>query len=185
MADEGLVSDDGDDSTTDPGTDDGTTDDPVFSTGFEAIAPNWLTGNAGILSSFLNNPRKFVVGAVLTAVLEGMFSIVSEAIRIIQLFLLGSSPATSSSDESVWGVVDIVAAVPRLLGGAGFEIGTTIIESIQALNQPIIEAAGTAGPLAPVILAVAISAEMIVVVLTIEYVIRILADVVPGLGGLV
>lgn len=148
--------------------------------------PSILTGGSlRILKSFVANPRRFILGAILTSILEGLFSIVTEALYILQLGLVGSSPTKSFPEEDVWGLADIAASLYRLLGQAGLEIGSEVIESVQALNNPLYELAGSAGPAAPLVVAIFLSAELVAVLLILEYTVRALADIVPGLGGLV
>jgi len=142
-------------------------------------------GTGSVLTSFATNPRKFILGAVLTTILEGVFSIFSEGISVLQLLFLGSAPATSSAGEEVWGIADIIAGVFRVLGDAGLEGGAVIIRTVQSVNDPLYELAGVAGPAAPLIIAVFVSVEVVVVLIALESAVKVLLDVVPGLGGLV
>lgn len=161
------------------GSVDGSDDDGLFDGGGDSFElPT-------VLKTFATNPRRFIVGAVLTTILEGLFDIVSEALRLLEMLLLGSATATSSPGEEVWGIADIIAAIFRVFGDAGLEGGAVIIRAVQSFNDPLYELAGVAGPAAPLIIAVFVSVEVVVVLLILEYTARALLDVVPGLGGLV
>jgi len=122
-------------------------------------------GLPDVLVSFANNPRRFIVGAVLTTILEGIFGIMSEILRIVQLFFVGSNPTASPPNEEVWGIADIIAGIFRAVGGAGVEGGAMIIRAVQSLNDPLYELAGVAGPAAPFLVAVIVSIEVVAVLL--------------------
>lgn len=131
--------------------------------------------------AFANNPRNFVLGAVLTALLEGLFSVVTTLLEAIQLVFVGDSITTT---EGAWGIADIPLGVAELLAGVGGEAGETVIGAIAAANDPLFTAAQTAGPLAPVLVVGVIVIEVLVLLFVGDRLLRVILDIVPGAGGL-
>lgn len=154
---------DGDDGGDDGGNNGGTI-------GLSDIGLGFLSGNTGVLSSFVTNPRRFIIGAVLTTILDGLFNITAVAIEGIQIGL--------------GALASIPTRVADALTGAGATIGTDIFQVVVNLNDPLFSAADTAGPLAPVLVAIVIVAETAIVLVVGERLIRVLVDVIPGGGGL-
>ena len=135
------------------------------------------------LSTFLSDPRAFVLGAVITTVLQGVFGVVTAILDAILLILAGSQPAVFNGvTESQIGLADAPAALVD--AGAGVLSPDSIIQGIESLNQPIFDAAGAAGIASPVIIALVLVVETIVLLVVLERLVRIALDVVPGLGGL-
>jgi hypothetical protein len=124
-----------------------------------------------VLSTFASNPRRFIIGAVLTTIVNGLFDIAAVAIQGIQI------------------ATDALASVPTqvadTLTDAGATIGTDIYQLVVTFNDPLFNAADTAGPLAPVLVALVVVTETAIVLVIGERAIRVVIDVIPGGGGLV
>ena len=138
-----------------------------------------------VLSAFAGNPRRFILGAVLTTILDGLFNIGTVIIDGLLLGLGGSQPFGFSETEATWGLADVPFLVANTLTGAGSTIGTDIVQALLGLNEPLFSAAETAGPLAPVLVVTVVVVEAAIVLLIGERAIRVVIDVIPGGGGLV
>ena len=139
----------------------------------------------GTLQSFLDNPRNFILGAVLTSILEGVFSIVSTILDALLLAFGGSQPFSYSPYEDQWGLADVPPLAADYVIESGDVAGTAIFDAIRSLNDPLFNAAGAAGPFGPVLVAAIVAAEVIALLWIGERVLRVIIDVIPGGGGLV
>lgn len=164
-------SDSGDDGTqTDSdGTD--TTIDGSEYLALESLGIGWLADVGGVLRAFGKRPIQFVAGAIFTLFLNGVEEMITALLRAIST--LGDSAAS---------VPTLMASV---LTDAGSAAGMAIIESIRLVNEPLLAAAQAAGPLAPIVGTAIVAGELVVVVWVGQLLVRVLLDIVPGLGGLV
>lgn len=138
-----------------------------------------------VLSAFAGNPRRFILGAVLTTILDGLFNIGTVIIDGLLLGLGGSQPFGFSETEATWGLADVPFLAANALTGAGSTIGTDIVQALLGLNEPLFSAAETAGPLAPVLVVTVVVVETGLVLFVGSRIVRIAIDVVPGGGGLI
>ncbi|SMO81251.1 hypothetical protein [Halorubrum cibi] len=135
------------------------------------------------LQAFLDSPRRFVLGAVLTAFLESTFGIVEIVIDGFLLVLAGSEPSTFDAPGETLGIADIPVKIAGDLGGVGESIGDTLISTVRTINGGIFEAAGAAGPLSPIVVTVIVVGEIVVALVLFRRIVYIVADLLQ-LGGL-
>lgn len=136
-----------------------------------------------VLSTFADNPRRFVVGAVLATIVEGVFGVLEVIIDTILLVLGGSEPSTFNAPNEQLGLADIPVVISDALGGAGSTAGSAIIRSIEALNEPIFALAGSLGPFSPAVVAGVVIVETIAVLWVLQRAVYVAADLLQ-LGGL-
>lgn len=139
--------------------------------------------NPDVVATFSSNPRTFVIGAVLTTIVESLFGVISTALDIVLLILAGSEPTRFNAPGETLGIADIPVAVVDSLTGAGSIVGDGIISAVAGLNGIIFDAAGAAGPLSPILVAGLVIAEIVVAIVLIQRVVYVVADLVQ-LGGL-
>lgn len=158
--------------------------------GFGAIAPDWLSNNLSALQAFLSNPRNFVIGAVVTTILETVFGFVTLAVDTILLILAGSEPSTFNAEGESLGLVDVPVAAADLLVGVITPTTTgsltpadQILSGIEAFNEPLFAAASFAGPLSPIVITAVVAGEVILALVITRRVLFVVADLVQ-LGGL-
>ena len=164
-----------------------TTDDDGgggFSVGLDDVGLGFLSGNLSVLRTFVTNPRRFVIGAVATAILEGLFDAVTALIDAVLFIFGGSKPFQFDPTES-FGLADIPILIATTAADAGGNAGDAILGAIGTLNSQLFGLAETAGPAAPVITAAVIAAEIAVVAFVGARTVRVILDLVPGGGGLV
>lgn len=138
-----------------------------------------------VLSTFIDNPRNFVLGAVLSALLEGLFGIMTAILDGIIVILAGTQPAVfDGATEERIGIADLPVAIANAFFSGARPAGEAILSVIESFNQPIFDLAGSAGVAGPPIIAVVVVAEIIAVVLLVERIVFILIDAIPGGGGL-
>lgn len=147
------------------------------------IAPDFLTENGGILRAFLNNPRGFVVGAVLTTLLETVTGVVTTLFDQLIRAVGGSQPTEFNAPGETLGLADVPVAIADTLIGAGGFSGDVIISAIEGFNEQIATAAAAVGPFGPLVLIILISAEAIIAVLILRRIVFVVADLLQ-LGGL-
>ena len=135
------------------------------------------------LQTFIENPQNFILGAVLSGLLEWVFGAVSILIDTILLVIAGSEPTTFDAPGEQLGIADIPVSVASNLGGVGGTVGAAIITGIEAVNAPLFEAASFAGPFSPIILIVIIIGEGTAVLWLLQRAVYVAADLLQ-LGGL-
>lgn len=135
------------------------------------------------LQAFVSNPQNFILGAVLTGMLEWVFGVVSLVLDVMLLVIAGSEPTRFDAPGEQLGLADIPVSIASSLGGVGAIVGTAIIEGIEALNEPIFEAAGFAGPASPAILVLLLIVEGTAVLWLLQRAVYVAADLLQ-LGGL-
>jgi len=79
------------------------------------------------LQTFIENPQNFILGAVLSGLLEWVFGAVSIVIDTILLVIAGSEPTTFDAPGERFGIADIPVSVASNLGGVGGTVGAAII----------------------------------------------------------
>lgn len=140
--------------------------------------------NAGLIGSFLDDPRAFIVGAVLTTILEGLFSVVTTVINAIQTVILGTEPGTFNAPNERLGLADTPVAIAALVVQGGADAVTAITAAITAFNEPIYSVAGAAGPFSPILISVLLAAEIVIVAFTVVLLVRLALDFIPGGGAI-
>lgn len=135
------------------------------------------------LQTFLDSPRRFILGAVLTSLLEGAFGVVSQFIDTVLLIFGGSQPARFDAPGETLGIADIPVAIAADLGSVAGSLGDSLIEGVRTFNGGIFEAAGAAGPLSPIVVTVVVVAEIVVTLVVFRRIVYVVADFLQ-LGGL-
>jgi hypothetical protein len=158
--------------------------------GFDSIAPDFLADNLALLQAFLSNPRNFVIGAVVTTILETIFGFVTLVVDTILLVLAGSEPSTFNAEGETLGLVDIPVAIADLITGVitptilpNQTPADQILSGIESFNEPIFAAASFAGPLSPIVITAIVAGEVILALLLAQRAVYVLADFAQ-LGGL-
>ncbi|WP_241990655.1 hypothetical protein [Halorubrum sp. CGM5_25_10-8B] len=185
----GPAGDDGASDTADDGsTDDSTSDGGTgggggFSVAWGAIAPDFLTENGGVFRAFANNPRGFVVGAVLTTILEAVTGVVTTIVDQLVLLVGGSQPTRFDAPGEQLGLADVPVAIASTLTGVGSFGGQVLLDGIEAFNATLFDAAVAAGPFAPLVIIAIASVEAVVVIVVLRRLVYVAADLLQ-LGGL-
>lgn len=142
-----------------------------------------LWSEVDVLTAFVNNPREFVLGAVLTTILETVTGVVTTVFDQLILLAGGSQPTEFNAPGEQLGLADVPVAIADTLIGAGGFSGDAIIAGIEAFNAQIADAAAAVGPFGPFVLIVLISAEAIIAALILRRIVFVVADLLQ-LGGL-
>jgi len=142
------------------------------------------------LQRFLNSPSGFILGAVLSTLLDGFEGVLASILDGISLLFVGDAPGT----EGLLGLADIPLLIGELAIGAGRQIGGTagsgVIERsgllgvVATLVESGLSAAELAGPLAPVVLTTEAVLVVYVLLLLFQRLVSVALDVIPGAGGL-
>jgi hypothetical protein len=134
-----------------------------------------------VLSSFASNPRAFVVGAVLSTILEGVFGALSALLGAVILLFGGSQPTASPADEATVGIADIPFIALRALRGVGGGVAAAIDGTVASL-------AGILATLPAPVAAFAVPAAgvgvLVVFVVAGSRLVDVALDILPGGGGL-
>lgn len=177
----------GDGSTDDGSTDNGSTDDSSTDGGSTDGSSGGSSGGGftlpSVLSTFASDPRRFVVGAVLATIVEGVFGVVEVVIDTILLILGGSEPTTFNAPGEQLGLADIPVVFADALGGAGSTAGSAIIAGVESANEPIFALASALGPFAPAVIVGVVILETIAVLWILQRAVFVAADLLQ-LGGL-
>lgn len=137
----------------------------------QGLGIGWVAEYESVLSGFGKRPVQFVAGAIFTLLLSGIEEMVTALLAAV--IALGDA------------VASIPTLVSSVLTDAGSATGLTIIETIRVVNEPLLTAAQATGPLAPIVATAIVAGEVIAIVWVGQLTIRVLLDVIPGLGGLV
>jgi hypothetical protein len=165
------------------GNEDGETADSGGDGGGGGASDGTLWSSVDVLTAFANNPRGFVVGAVLTTLLEAVTGAVTTVVDAIVRLVGGSQPTAFAAPGETLGLADLPVAFAQTLTSAGGFGGRAIINGIESFNGTIFEAAAAAGPFAPLVVIVVASAEAIAVILVLRRIVSVAADLLQ-LGGL-
>jgi len=135
------------------------------------------------LQSFLSNPQGFIIGAVATAILEGIFGIVTTGINMLIRVFLGTNAGEFNAPRETLGLADVpVYAVDQFLRIGGYA-STAILNAIESLNEPVFALASSAGPATPLIVTTVVVVEVIIVLVLLQRLVYVVADLLQ-LGGL-
>ncbi|WP_232745092.1 hypothetical protein [Halorubrum aethiopicum] len=151
--------------------------------------PTWifdlkpLADFVGLIVDFASDPRRFILGAVLTTLLEGAFGVVSQFIDTVLLIFGGSQPARFDAPGETLGIADIPVAIAGDIGGVGASLGDALISTVRTINGGIFEAAGAAGPFSPIVVTVVVTTEIVVALVVFRRIVYVVADLLQ-LGGL-
>lgn len=136
-----------------------------------------------VLSSFARRPVGFVLGIILSEVLSGIEAVTTAFVSAISLVLVGSGPGTSGE---YLGLADIPLYLGELVvgivqpTGEGETIGGAIISIAEIPVGVVVDFAGRAGPLEPVVLATGAAGGIIAVAWLLRQLLVLGADAVPG-----
>ena len=142
-----------------------------------------LWSEVDVLTAFVNNPRGFVLGAVLTTILETVTGVVTTVFDQLVLLAGGSQPTEFNAPGETLGLADVPVALADTVIGAGGFSGDVIIAGIVAFNEQIADAAAAVGPFGPFVLIVLISVEAILTAVILRRIVFVVADWLQ-LGGL-
>lgn len=152
---------------------------------FESIYGNSDSGGSGdnttvweFLVKFAKNPSGIIVGVIIAWLLDVLETIVLAVLDSIIFVFEGS---TVGSTAGKWGLADVPRYLFGLILDMGDTAGTTILDAITGINQPILEAVAMTGPVAPVLGAVIIVAEIVVGVILVE---RVVSALLAGVADL-
>ena len=142
------------------------------------------------LQRFLDSPSGFILGAILSTLLDGLQDALASILDGISRLFVGDAPGT----EGLLGLADIPLLIGELAVRAGRQIGGTagsgVIEPsgllgvIATLVESGLSAAELAGPLAPVVLTTEAVLVVYVLLLVFQRLVSVALDVIPGAGGL-
>ncbi|KDS91767.1 hypothetical protein FK85_19335 [Halorubrum saccharovorum] len=137
------------------------------------------------LQRFARSPQGFILGAILSPLIEGLNDAVVQFLDLIVFVFEGSAPGLVGT----YGIADIPLFVGTHLVDIGATIGgsaaagTGFLGLVDRLVETAVGFATAGGPLAPIILA----GEVVVVVWLLAFIgrriILVIADAVPGLAG--
>ncbi|WP_050032292.1 hypothetical protein [Halorubrum halophilum] len=137
------------------------------------------------LQRFARSPQGFILGAILSPLLEGLNDAVVQFLDLIVFVFEGSEPGLVGT----YGIADIPLFIGTQLVNIGATIGgsasdgTGFLGLVDRLVEAAVGFATVGGPLAPIILA----GEVVVVVWLLAFIgrriILVIADAVPGLAG--
>ena len=136
-----------------------------------------------VLSSFISNPRTFIVGAVLTTLVEAVTGVVTTIYEQILFIVGGSEPGQFAAPGETLGIADVPVKIADLLTGAGAVSGSAIIGGIESFNQAIAGAASAVGPFGPAVILILLFAEAVVGIVVVRRIVYVIADLLQ-LGGL-
>lgn len=136
-----------------------------------------------VLSAFIDNPQNFILGAVLTTIVESVTGVVSMIYGQILFVVGGSEPGQFAAPGETLGIADVPVKIAELLTGAGGFTGSAIIGGIETFNQSIAAAASTVGPFGPAVIIVLLTVEAIVAIVVVRRIVYVVADLLQ-LGGL-
>ncbi|WP_281195835.1 hypothetical protein [Halorubrum sp. F4] len=136
-----------------------------------------------IIREFIQNPRRLIVGAVLTTLLESAFSVVSRFIDALLLIFGGSQPFVFDAPGETLGIADLPVAIAATIGTAGGSLGRSILSAIRTLNGELFLAADAAGPFSPIVVTAIVVVEILVVLAIVRRIVYVVADLLQ-LGGL-
>lgn len=138
------------------------------------------------LQRFVSAPQGFILGAVLTPLLNGLNSIVVGALDLIVFVFQGDGPGL----DGTLGVADIplfigskLVTVGSIIGGSAAD-GTGLLGALDTIVSIGTTFATFGGPLAPVILAGEVVLVAYVFAFVVRRIILVIADAIPGAAGL-
>lgn len=137
------------------------------------------------LQRFASSPQGFILGAILSPLLNGLNDAVIRFLNLITFVFEGSGPGLTGTI----GVADIPLYVGDLALEAGSTIGGSALEGTGLLGiadrlvQTGVGFATIGGPLAPVILAAETVAVLWLLAVIGRRTLLVIADAVPGLAG--
>ena len=137
--------------------------------------------NLDILRDFTSSPQGFVLGLILTPLLDGLEDLVVEVLGLVNLLFFGTSEATTGE---TLGVADVPVVLLTLLVEAGTLIGTPILRYTGFFARGAVDFVAGLGPF--VLLGVALVLVVIVNVYAgaIRKALELALDVIPSGGAI-
>lgn len=135
------------------------------------------------LKAFASSPLGFILGLILTPLLNGVESVVARIIWAINLIFLGEA---RSSTEGAFGLADVPVVIANTLIEGGSAIGKPILDGVIAPGvQLVIEFFNWTGPAE--LLGAAIVFALVVVTYSsaIRTAVEIALDFIPGGGAFI
>jgi hypothetical protein len=140
-----------------------------------------LSDNKDVLQDFLKQPTSFVLGSILSIILGGVEAMVESLLDAIWFVFVGDE---AGSTEGAMGLEDIPLTAANLIVGAGETLGMPVLEITDTVFSTIADIALLAGPFAPFVLTIGAALAVAVYFVLLRTLIRVVLDVIPGLGGL-
>lgn len=140
--------------------------------------------NVETLRTFLTSPRQFILGAVLTTIVEATLGLVTVFIRGLQTIFLGSNPGVFNAENEVLGIADLPVLIADEIIGVGSTVVSTVVSAIESLNQVILGFGPQTGFAAPLFATALVSVELVAAVWLTGLGIDILLDAIPGGGAI-
>lgn len=144
------------------------------------------SGLSETLQTFASSPQGFILGAILSPLIDGLNSVVVRILDLIVFVFRGDGPGLTGT----LGLADIPLFIGNTLVDAGAVVGgsardgTGILGVLDTIVEIGVGFADIGGPLAPIILAAEVVAVVYLLVVIARRVILVIADALPGVAGL-
>lgn len=149
-----------------------------------------INNRRAVLGRFFDSPGGFILGAILTPLLDGVESVLATILDAITLLFVGAEPGT----DGLLGIADIPLLIGELAVDAGRTLGgrtgtgvadpSGLLGAAAGIADAAIAASELAGPLAPVVLAGEVILFGYLAVVGVQRLVGVALDLIPGAGGL-
>ncbi|GGK64604.1 hypothetical protein GCM10009067_16330 [Haloarcula sebkhae] len=135
------------------------------------------------LQAFAASPLGFILGLILTPLLNGVEGVVSRAIWAINFVFFGQS---RSSTDGVFGLADVPVVITNKLIDAGSAIGKPILDGVISPGvQLVIEFFNWTGPVGLLGAAIVFALVVVVYATGLRTAVEIVLDFIPGGGAFI
>lgn len=134
----------------------------------------------GVLTTFAASPAGFILGVILTPLLNGVTGVVTIFLGGINLAFFGTGPGT----QGVLGIADIPTIGAQLLIAAGDAVGAPVISVANSLVTAWIDAADGFDLVGTLVVTVLAAVVLVAGAALVRKVLAIVLDVVPGGGAI-
>jgi hypothetical protein len=107
------------------------------------MAANEAEEASGVLSDFADSPRGFVLGLILTPLIEGLENIVIETLWVVNLVLVGENRGSTAGSL---GIADIPLVLARMSVKAGQSVGRPVLETLGFVMRTSVKLGQSMGP---------------------------------------
>ena len=140
-------------------------------------------GLPNILTEFAASPTGFILGLILTPLLNGVEGVVEEALWAINYVFFGHSRSSTLGDL---GLVDVPVVIADTLIQGGSALGEPVLDDIIApLVQALIDFFNWTGPAGLLGAAIVFAIVVVVYATGVRTAIEIALDVIPGGGAFI
>jgi len=143
-----------------------------------------MSGNSVIpepVQKFAAGPIAFILGAMLNPLLTSFQNALEALLDAIRLALVGESYWTTEGQK---GLADVPLLLSAEVGEAGSKVANPILDTVSTLRIAAIDLADKAGLFEPLVLSIEIAVVLVVLFFAARTTVRVVLDIVPGLGGL-